>query len=142
MLIITLFIKIALSIFKFGEVKLWKLFTLVLIAEFIFLIPDLLEVIWFLFLNTDYSMEEVKFFMPLNLYSFIHNYDMSEAYDYPVRLINPFEIAYWLLLIIGIKELTGKSAKQSFKVIASSYGVILLIVIVFRFIIYSTILHA
>ena len=138
---IAFLLKTALSFFFTLDTKFSQLFTLVTLSEFALLLPDLLEIIWFLLIHTDYTMEEVKYFHPFSLYSFIGNYDLSNAYDYPLRLINPFEISYWIMLIIGIKEITGKTTKDGLKEVASSYGLFLLVIILFRYFIYSSIYH-
>lgn len=138
--IISFFIKMSLSFFKFKEVKFMLIFTLVLIAEFVFLIPNLSEIIWFLFIHTQYTMEEVDSYSFLSLVGLIDSSGISSAYIYPVKLVNLFEVLYWILLIVGIKEITQSSGKQSFKIVASSYGLLLLVIIVFRYILFSLIL--
>lgn len=136
---IAMLLKSGLAFFTSTEVGFIKLFTLVLLAEFILLIPDFLEIIWFLLIHTDYTMEEVKYFHPFSAYSFIGYENIGQSYDYGLKLSNPFEIFYWFILIIGLKEITGKTTKENFKVVAGSYGLFLLIIVIARYFIFSSI---
>jgi hypothetical protein len=135
-------IRLAAAAFFSLEIEFFKLFTLVLLAEFALLLPDLIESVWFLLIHTNYTMEEVKYFYPFSVYSLIGFENIEQTFDYPLKLINPFELFYWYILITGLKEITEKSTKQSFKIVLFSYGLLLLLIIIFRFIIYSTILTA
>ena len=108
-------LRLAAAAFFSLEIKFSELFTLVVLAEFALLIPDLLETLWFLIIHTDYTMEEVKFFYPFSAYSLIGYENIEQTFDYPLKLINPFEVFYWFLLVTGLKEITGKPTKENFK---------------------------
>ena len=136
---IAMLLRLGIAFFMSQEVEFMKLFTLVLIAEFALLIPDFIETIWFLLIHTDYTMEEVKYFYPFSAYSLIGFENIDQSFDYLLKLINPFELVYWVLLIAGLNEITGKTRKESLKMVAGSYGLFLFIIIVARYFIFSSI---
>lgn len=138
---IAFLLKTALAFFFTLDTKFSQLFTLVTLSEFALLLPDLLEIIWFLLIHTNYTMEEVKYFYPFSAYSLIGWENFTQSTDYLFKLLNPFEILYWIMLITGIKEITGKTTKDGLKVVASSYGLFLLLIILFRYFVYSSIYH-
>lgn len=136
---IAMLLKMGLDFFTSAEAGFMKLFTLVLLAEFILLVPDFLETVWFLLIHTDYTMEDVKYFYPFSVHSLIDLDSINSSNDYLLKLVNPFEFFYWLILISGLKEISGKTTKENFKVVAGSYGLFLLIIIVARYFIFSNI---
>jgi len=139
--VIALGIQKIIHIINDTEIEFSSVFTIVLLAEYILLLPDFIQIIWFLLIHTNYTMEEVQAFFPFSLYSLFNPDSVSRASDYILKLINPFEIAYWAMLAFGIKEITGTSIKSNLKAIASSYGIMLLAVIIIRYIIFGTILN-
>lgn len=134
-------IRLGVSLFTNISIEFKQIFTLVIIAELVFLIPDFIEVIWFLLLKTDYSMFDVKHFSFLSLYNLFDPQEIPDGYTYLLKLINIFEITYWIILIFGLKQITNKPTLKSFKVVAGSYGSILLIITLFKLIVFSSILE-
>jgi hypothetical protein len=146
---IYVFIKIAFiaSILKLGaalycnlQLEFKQLFTLATISGFVLLLPDLIEVFWFMVIHTSYTMEEVKYFSPFSLYSLFGHAEISDSNKYMLALINPFEIIYWFVLIVGLKDLGAKSRQNGLKIVAGSYGVLLLVIILFNWVLYYSVL--
>ncbi len=133
---IALVLKLGAALYCNLELEFRQLFTLATIAGFVLLLPDLLEVIWFLIIHTGYTMEEVKFFAPLSLFSLYDINEFPESYGYLLKLINLFELVYWFILIIGLAGLGAKSKLHGLKIVAGSYGIGLLVIILFTWLIF------
>lgn len=138
--LIAILIKAVSNYFFNTELRFWQVFTLINIAEFILLLPMIWEVIWFLLLNTDYTMAEVDTYSLLSLYSLFNPEAIGSEWSFPLKRINPFELVYWFILTVGLVYFTQKTHKQSLKIIALSYGMGLLVIAIFRFIIFGVML--
>ena len=110
--------------------KYRKIFNIVLQAEFIFILVTLTKVGWFYFFKSDYNLEDWQHFYPLSALSIVGYEGLQAWFIYPFQVLNLFELAYWLTLayLLG-KELKIK-ADKGFSIVASSYGVALLIWVV------------
>lgn len=83
-----------------------KYFRIVLITEFVFLLPTIIKVGWFYFIDADFSFTQVQGFVPLSLYTVLNTTEIPQWAVYPLQLINVFEIVYWLLLAFLINKAT------------------------------------
>lgn len=107
---------------------LWKM---VMIMNLIFIIPELLKVFWFLFVQTDPSYQDYVAFYPLSLMN-LWPYEMvSDKWHYPLKALNLFEILYNGLLILGIYWLSGKRLMTSAQIVWSSYSLFFLLWLVY-----------
>lgn len=113
------------------KVGLRQLFRIVLQAEFIFLLMGFVRFCWFYFFQTDANFTSLGFFQPLSIINFFSPADDLSYLVYPLQLINLFEFSYWLLLAYLLKNLLKKTYWQSFEFVLSTYGVGLVIWIVF-----------
>jgi len=93
-------------------------------AEFIFLIPELLKISWFLFIHRDPTIHDIRAFYPLSLMHFFDYFSIDKRYAYPLRALNLFEIAYWFLLVRGIHHYARKSKRTVWFIVISSYVLI------------------
>jgi hypothetical protein len=105
-------------------------FQICIIAEFCMLFAAVIKLIVFL-LHKPSSVEEIQYFFPLSVLQFFSAKQIPPLLVYPLQQTNLFEICYWLVLIFGINAKTKLSFMKSFKVVASSYGISLFIVILF-----------
>lgn len=113
---------------KIAYKKLWNI---VLKAEFIFLFVSLIKLGWFYFFKTDFTLEELQLFYPLSTLSFIGAEGVEPWYIYPLQVSNVFEVVYWIVLAFLIdKALNIKKGNLGIKIVASSYGLALLIWVV------------
>jgi hypothetical protein len=135
---IILFIKISLiaAIIDVGcfffekEIKYKKLFNIVVKAEFIFLGVILLKTGLFLFFMPNYTLEDLQYFYPLSLINLIDYREYKTWFIYPLQIVNLFEIVYWFLLANLLGKSLKLSTEKSLTIIASSYGIGLLIWII------------
>ena len=106
-------------------------------AEFIFLIPEIIKIIWFMTIETDPTYNEIREFYPLSLISFADYSEMDKRYAYPLRALNVFEVAYWFLLVNGIHHFARKEKKIVWLIVACSYILIFFLWLVFYIIVYK-----
>jgi hypothetical protein len=104
------------------KVTFREIFKVVIQAEFVFLTPMLLKLIWFGFFFRDYTLEDLMGFAPLSLISLLDSSTIRQWFIPLLSSINLFEFAYWGLLSYGIYKLINRSYTSSFGLVAASYG--------------------
>jgi hypothetical protein len=103
------------------EVRFSKILKIVIIAEFIFLIPILIKILWFTFVVPTYDLKELSFFTPLSMLNLFTAGSISSLWVYPLSLINVFDICYIFMLAYGVKKIVNISYDNSLKIIVGSY---------------------
>jgi hypothetical protein len=122
--------------FSKTEITLKKIWICVIKAEFIFLLVPILKIIWFHFIQTNYTLEDLQYFYPLSALNIVGYKGLEVWFIYPLQVLNLFELAYWLLLSYFVGKLAftekdkGKPMDLGFKIVASSYGSALLLWVV------------
>lgn len=106
-------------------------------AEYIFLIPEILKIIWFMTVQTDPTYHDIRAFYPLSLMHFADYYSIDKRWAYPLRSLNVFEIGYWFLLVSGIHHYARKEKKIVWLIVACSYILIFFLWLVFYVIVYK-----
>ncbi|WP_335973227.1 hypothetical protein [Gaetbulibacter jejuensis] len=112
------------------EIKYKKLFNIVVKAEFIFLLVIVFKTAWFYFFKTSYTLEDLQFFYPLSAINIIGYEGLQPWFIYPFQVLNLFELAYWFILAYLIGKELNESTDKGMSIVASSYGVSLLIWVV------------
>ena len=93
-----------------------------IVGEFIFLIPEVIKILWFFFVNTDPTYDEVRSFYPLSLMNLFDYEDVENRYEYPLRALNVFEVIYWFFLAAGVHHFFARGQKNmSWPIVFSSY---------------------
>jgi hypothetical protein len=124
--------------FMYGyRVTYWQCWGVVIGAEFIFIIPELLKVLYFLVIETDPSYWDIGSFYPLSLMHFFDYYSIDKQWAYPLRALNLFEIVYWFALVSGIHHYARKEKKIVWFIVTSSYILIFFLWLVFYVIVYK-----
>lgn len=111
-----------------------------MIAEFIFIVPELLKIIWFLFFNSDPTLPEIRAFYPLSLMNFFDYEVVPKQYHYPLRAISIFEVLYVLVMVKGVNCFAFKAHKQNqatWWIVSTSYILVFLLWLVFYVIVYK-----
>lgn len=108
-----------------------KIFNAVTICEAVFLIPVIIKIIWFLFLQTNYTLGDLKSFSPISLINFFDLTKLEKWMLYPIKLINVFEFFYCFTLALSLKNPLNISVKNTLLVVSLSYGTGLLLWVVF-----------
>jgi len=113
------------------SVSFTKLFHVAMFSELIFLIVPIVKLIWFSIFFTNYTLQDLQYFSPLSLFSIVSRDSIEPWLVYPLQLFSVFEIAYWLLLAYGLYSLTKERYSKMLGLVASSYGLGLLLWVVF-----------
>lgn len=108
-----------------------QFFKSVVVAEFVFVLPFLLKVLWFGFIQTDYSLSDIQYFSPLSIFGLFQPEEVQSWLIYPLQLLNLFELAYWCILAWQLKDLLNRDFAGSLGFVASTYGVGLLLWVIF-----------
>ncbi|QTD38008.1 hypothetical protein JL193_01500 [Polaribacter batillariae] len=117
--------------FFFGkEIKYKKLFTIVVKAEFIFLLVIVFKIVWFCFFQINYTLQDLQYFYPLSALNIVGYQGLESWFIYPFQVLNLFEVAYWFILAYLIGKEINDTTDKGFLIVASSYGVGLLIWVV------------
>lgn len=124
--------------FMYGyRVTYWQCWGVVIGAEYIFIIPELLKILYFLIIETDPSYWDIGSFYPFSLMHFFDYYSIDKQWAYPLRALNLFEIVYWFALVSGIHHYARKEKKIVWFIVVSSYILIFFLWLVFYVIVYK-----
>ena len=124
--------------FMFGyRVTYTQCWGVVIGAEFIFLIPEILKILYFFTIKTDPSYSEVRAFYPFSLIQFFDYYAIEKKWAYPLRALNIFEIIYWFALVNGIHHYAKKDKKYVWFIVSCSYILIFVLWLWFYVIVYK-----
>ncbi|RZS98514.1 sulfate ABC transporter permease [Cecembia calidifontis] len=124
--------------FAFGyKISFKKLWQFVMVAEVIFILPELFKMIYFIQPHESVSFQEIKDYYPLSLFTLIDGPSFDTRFHYPLRAINLFELIYIYLLTLGFQHLSNRSFSTSFIVILFSYVLFFLLWLVFYILVYK-----
>ena len=102
----------------------WKpFFLLYVLGSFILLLPNLAAVIWFLLLNPNYHMSEVREFHFLHIFNLFPDGTELKASTY--TLLNYFnipEVLFWLVMSYGAAFLLKEKLKKGVVLVFSTLG--------------------
>lgn len=98
--------------------QLWKM---VMLAEIVFFLPEIVKVLWFTLFYTDPGYNDYMAFYPFSLINLVDYTQIDPKWHYPLKSINIFEVFYWPVLILGIYFLSGKKLKYSAYIVLSTY---------------------
>lgn len=108
--------------FMFGyRVTYSQCWGVVIGAEFIFLIPEVLKILWFLVIETDPGYHEIRAFYPFSLMQLFDYYEIDKRWAYPLRALNIFEVIYWFALVSGIHHYAQKQKSMVWLIVLCSY---------------------
>ena len=127
-----------LGAFAFGYkapfVRLWQF---VMVAEFIFIFPELIKMLVYIKPSDSVTYEEIRGYYPLSLFSLVDPANVAAKYHYPLRAINLFELIYIVFLIFGFHTVSRRSLAESTFVVLFSYVLMLLLWLLFYSLVYK-----
>lgn len=124
--------------FMFGyRVTYTQCWGVVIGAEYIFLIPEVAKILWFMLVFTDPTYHDIRGFYPLSLMHFFDYYAIDKRWAYPLRALNVFEVTYWFLLVEGIHHYARKDKKYVWIIVACSYILLFFLWLLFYVIVYK-----
>ncbi|XOV91982.1 MAG: hypothetical protein ACFHWX_17455 [Bacteroidota bacterium] len=123
--------------FMFGyRVSFTQVWKLVMICELVFVIGEVVKIVWITAIPHDLNYQDYQAFYPLSLINFF-NYELIDTkWHYPLKALNIFEIIYWFLLILGVYWVSGKKLLIATYVVASSYIFMFLVWLVYYILAY------
>lgn len=111
--------------------KINNYLSLIIASEISYFSMNLFSLCWFLINKENLNLELMRSFTPLAISNLLNLNLVDQIFHYTLRIINVFEISFWFILAyIVSRELKIKYWK-SFEFVMSTYGVGLLIWIVF-----------
>ncbi len=124
--------------FMFGyKVTYTKCWQIVMIAESVFFIPELLTTLYYILIPSDPSYWDIKAFYPLSLMNLV-NYELVDPrYHYVLKRLNVFEIVYWFALIYGLHWTAKKRLDTAYAIVFSSYVLVFFLWLAFYAIVYK-----
>lgn len=120
-LIISSVLYVGLFFFNKKEIAFKNIWNCVLNGEFIFLLVPLLKVVWFIFFQTNYTLNDIQYFYPLSVLNIVSYNGLDAWLLYPLQTLNLFEVAYIIYLSYQIGYLTKTNADNGFKIVSYSY---------------------
>ena len=119
------------SFFLRSDIAFARFLVPALDCEFLFLIPGLGKLLWFTFFSSTFSLEDLQYFSPLSIFSLFDPVEVEAWLVYPLQVLNLFELAYLCALAWQLREVVGRDYLGSFAFVISTYGVGLLLWVVF-----------
>ena len=124
--------------FMFGfRVTYEQCWRVVMAAELVFYIPEVIKIFWFLAVETDPNFYRIRAFYPLSLMSFFDHLTLPARYHYPLKALNLFELVYMAALMMGVYYYSKRPFKNSFIIILSTYLPIFILWLMFYMIVYD-----
>jgi len=99
-------------------------------AEVVLLFVGLSKLVWFGFIDTNFTLEDLQQFYPLSITNFLDVQNIDTWLLYPLQTLNLFEVIYWFALAYGLFELVKGKFWKSFQITIVSYGTGLVIWVV------------
>ena len=124
--------------FMYGyRVSFTQCWSIAIVAEYVFLVPEIVKIAWFMFIDTDPTYDQVRGFYPLSLMNFFDYYEMDKSYAYPLRALNLFEVLYWFILVRGVHFFARKQKKIAWLIVSCSYILLFLLWLWFYILVYN-----
>lgn len=122
--------------FMFGyRVTFSQCWQVVLVAEYVFLIPEVIKIFWFLFIDVNPNYYDIRAFYPLSVMNFFSYQDLDSRYAYPFKALNFFEILYMVAVAFGLKHFARRGWRPAWMIVIGFYLPLLLLWLVFYMIV-------
>lgn len=113
------------------SIGLGVFFKIVTLAEFTSVLPILSKIVWFGLIQRNYDLEDISYFAPFSAYGYFRRGDLDAWFVYPLQLLNLYEMLYWGVLAVLLREPLKRDFTGSLGFVASTYGVGLLLWVIF-----------
>lgn len=108
--------------FMFGyKITYSQMWLIALVGETVFLIPEFIKIMWFIMIDHQPDIWEIKAFYPLSMMNFFDPTTLSDNLHYPLKALNLFEVLYWFVLIEAIHLTAKKKWPYAFAIVFTSY---------------------
>lgn len=110
--------------YKANFKELWKF---ALVAEIIFILPELLRLLIYMGAAGSVSFLEIQNFEPLSLLWIVGPDQIDQKFHYPLSVLNLFELIYGAFWVLGFHMISRRSMEESTLVVLIAYFIPLLI---------------
>lgn len=108
--------------FMFGyRITYTQMWLIALIGETVFLIPEFIKIMWFISIDHQPDIWEIKAFYPLSLMNLFDPNSIADKFHYPLKALNVFEIIYWFVLVEAIHLTAKKKWNYAMAIVFTSY---------------------
>ncbi len=108
--------------FMFGyRITYKQMWHVALVSETVFLLPEFAKIMWFILVDHQPEIWEIKGFYPLSLINFTDYMALADNLHYPLKALNLFEVAYWLVLVEAIHITAHKKWSYAFAIVFTTY---------------------
>ncbi len=108
----------------------------VMASELVWFLPETLKILYFLFISTDPDYYQIQAFYPFSLMNLADHATLPDAWHYPLKSLNLFEVLYMLTLAQGLALLSGRSYREMVRVILIGYLPLIMLWLGFWVIVY------
>lgn len=98
-----------------------QMWLIALVGETVFLIPEFIKIMWFILIDHQPDIWEIKAFYPLSLMNFFDPVNLADNLHYPLKALNLFEVLYWFVLVEAIHVTAKKKWSYAFAIVFTSY---------------------
>ena len=124
--------------FMFGfRITFTQCWSVVKAAEFIFLVPEILKIGWFMVVETDPTLPEIRAFYPFSLMNLVDYETIGKRFAYPLRALSVFEIFYILIMVNGVHFFAKRDKRAAWWIVSTSYILIFFLWLIFYIIVYK-----
>lgn len=99
-----------------------KILLVVIASEFVWIIPSIISLIWFGLIDKNHTLIDIQYFQPLSLLSIFDGPSLESWLVFPLKSLNLFEIAYMIVLALGLRKLLKKDFNSSLSFTVPVYG--------------------
>jgi len=110
--------------------SLWQL---AMVGQVSFLFLELTRIVWFMVVPGDPSVADVRNFYPLSILNVLDYREVLDHQRYALKMLNVFELAYWIWLTYGIHLLARKRLVMAFWIVFLGYILPYLSILAFTF---------
>jgi hypothetical protein len=96
-----------------------KVFKISVVAQIVFVFPEILKLFWFSYYPV--TLDALREFHPLSLFSLFDPELLQEWLYYPFRVLNLFEVGYWLLLAYLLAKHLNQTFDEMLKLVLTYY---------------------
>jgi hypothetical protein len=108
--------------FMFGyRITYKQMWHVALVSETVFLLPEFVKIMWFILVDHQPEIWEIKGFYPLSIINFTDYMSLADNLHYPLKALNLFEVAYWFVLVEAIHVTAHKKWSYAFAIVFTTY---------------------
>jgi len=113
------------------KVRFKQIFKAVIIAEYVWLVPVIIKIIWFGLIRSDYSLSDIFDLKPISLMIFLNEENVNQWLLFPIRAMNILQLTYIAVLSFVMAKVIDTTVTDSFQFTVPVYGMGFIIWVVF-----------